>query len=289
MLVIFRFHHNSIIDKTGVRLMMRSRLSVHQIPICASDGVNLTLHRICPPSLKKSFPVVLVPGMFCDQAFFLQRGRGLAHYLAEEHGFDVFVLQRRTRGLFADIVARDVPAGLAGALAASGAPRAVLAGHSAGAGAALCAALSSDEEAREQRIRHRLAGLALLSVPHPATGGLARRAGILIGLGLTKTLGRFPAKQLRMSNMDEAETIFNPWLMWHWNRKFGTYLDQPTRLHVPVFSAVGKQDYLWAPVRGSKLLHDLVEDGSEKSKFCVFPGGHGDLVTDIPRAKERLW
>lgn len=58
---------------------------------------------------------------------------------------------------------------------------------------------------------------------------------------------------------------------------------------MPVYSAVGEEDILWAPLRGAKRLHDLVENGIVGSRFEAFPGfGHGDVVTS-KRAKENLW
>lgn len=195
----------------------------------------------------------------------------------------MYVLQRRTSGFFEDIVNQDVVAAVERVCADSGSDKIVLGGHSAGAGAVLCATLS------HAAVSQRVGGLALLSVPHPETGGVARRAGIVFGLALTRAMGRFPAKMLRMSNMDEAETIFNPWLMWHWRGKFGTHLDHGRRLAVPLYSGVGEQDILWAPLHGARKLHEQVDSGSSKSLFATFPGGHGDVVTDIPRARERLW
>lgn len=140
-------------------------------------------------------------------------------------------------------------------------------------------------------MRERLSGLALLSVPHPRTGGAARRAGLLLGLALTAAAGRFPARLLRLSNTDEAASIFVPWLLWHWRGHFGPHLRPGGRLppEVPLFSGAGSRDSLWAPPAGVRRLHEQVEGGHARSRCLVFAGfGHSDLVTGA-RAPQQLW
>jgi cephalosporin-C deacetylase-like acetyl esterase len=98
----------------------------------------------------------MIPGMFANHTFFLQRGRGLAHFLARQR--PVYVLERRRTGTFDEIVQHDVRSAceaVAAEEAASGG-RMVLAGHSAGAGAALCAALS---QVRQHRLELFLSSL----------------------------------------------------------------------------------------------------------------------------------
>lgn len=117
-----------------------------KVSVRAADGMHLHLHRVAgpsvaPPSGRLQRPLLMVPGMFCDQAFFLQRGRGMAHALARS-GRPVFVLERRRTGTFDEIVEQDVRAACAAVADETGAARLALLGHSAGAGAALCAALS---------------------------------------------------------------------------------------------------------------------------------------------------
>jgi pimeloyl-ACP methyl ester carboxylesterase len=275
-----------------------------RIPLRALDGIELHLHKVMQPnnSHVKKKPVLLVPGMFCDHAFFLQRGEGMAHYLAHHYGGSVYVLQRRRVGVFTDIVEKDVVGAVDKVVEDSGCGKVFLGGHSAGAGAVLCAAVTAPSVEKSIAGLHiftvlvcvlylhdSIQGLMLLSVPHPKAGGLARRAGIATGLALTHVLGRFPAKALRISNMDEAESIFNPWLLWHWRGKFGRYLNNGVKVRVPLYSAVGKDDFLWAPVQGAKQLHEQVDGGHPLSRFQVFPGTHADIVTDIPKAKTNLW
>jgi pimeloyl-ACP methyl ester carboxylesterase len=110
-----------------------------KVPVVAADGMQLHLHRV-GSAAASGRPLLMIPGMFCDQRFFLQRGGGLAHSLAARR--PVFVLERRRTGTFEQIVAEDVRAAAAAVARETGAARLVLLGHSAGAGAALCAALS---------------------------------------------------------------------------------------------------------------------------------------------------
>ncbi len=259
-----------------------------RVPFRAADGVLLHLHHVKGPSedlAAPRAPLLLVPGMFCDHAFFLQRGRGLGPWLAR-NGRQVYVLERRRHGgTYEEIVEHDVPAAVEAVAQETGCDQMVLGGHSAGAGAVLCAALQPG------KVQQRLSGLMLLSVPHPATGGLARRAGIVAGIALTRALGRFPARALRMSNVDEPAGVFLPWMRWHWQRRFGPHLEGGAALppHVALYSGVGSRDTLWAPPRGAKRLHDQVDGGNRLSSFQEFEGfGHGDLVTG-KEAPQQLW
>lgn len=102
------------------------RAAAQRISFRAPDGVELTLHKISPEHCGSRRPVVLVPGMFCDHAFFLQRGRGLAHFLAKDQ--PVYVLQRRVQGFYEDIVEQDVPAAVAEVVRDSKSDKLVLGG-----------------------------------------------------------------------------------------------------------------------------------------------------------------
>jgi hypothetical protein len=140
-------------------------------------------------------------------------------------------------------------------------------------------------------VRARLSGLALLSVPHPATGGVTRRAGLAFGIAFISALGRFPARRLRMGNVDEAGSIFVPWLLWHWRGHFGPHLRPGARLppEVPLFSGSGSEDSLWAPPAGVRRLHEQVAGENSLDRCFIFPGfNHSDVVTG-PLAQGQLW
>lgn len=237
-----------------------------RIPFRASDGVLLHLHRVGACARSSATPLLMVPGMFSDHTFFMgTRSVGMAHALAQERV--VYVLDRRRTGHWNDWVERDVPEALQHVLVDSGRPRVHLLGHSAGAGAALCTMLGRPD------LHDHVGGLALLSVPHPKTRGLRRTAGLLFAMALTRALGRFPSRALRMSRIDETRDIFNPWLRWHWDGEFGPFLREKLPSSMPVYSATGESDTLWAPPRGVQRLHEQVAR-AKLSTFVTFPGGH---------------
>lgn len=226
--------------------------------------------------------VLLVPGMFSDQRFFVgtRAGVGLAHHLGSSR--PVYVLRRRSDGHWNDWIHYDLTAAIHTALSDSNRQKLFLVGHSAGAGAAACLALLPQH-------RPLLAGLGLLSVPHPKTRGLRRTLGLMAGIGLTHAFGRFPAKLLGLSDLDEGKHLFLPWMYWHLRGKFDSYLDlAPLSPEIPVYSAVGTDDILWAPVRGAERLHRTMDGGNALSEFCVFPGSHPGVVTG-KSARDNLW
>jgi pimeloyl-ACP methyl ester carboxylesterase len=117
------------------------------------DGWELALGRRVPRGPRRGPPVLLLHGLAVNRLF-LGFGRGphsLAGVLAAA-GFDCFALDLRGHGgsrpgpgaprdwTFDDYVRRDLPAALDAVRAATGAPRALLLGHSQGALLALAAA-----------------------------------------------------------------------------------------------------------------------------------------------------
>lgn len=245
----------------------------------ASDGVPFKLHRWGHGGI----PLVMIPGMFSDHTFFQgTRGHGMVHHMHRT----CYVLQRRTSGPFHHIVVHDVPSAVELALQDKdhhSCSHVFLMGHSAGAGASLCAASSFIPP-------HHLAALCLLSVPHPNYKPLSRRAALFAAASITKIFGKFPARLLGLSRMDEAKSIFLPWIEWLQQDAFPYRIDLPS--HLPLMSAVGSRDVLWSPVEASRMLHEeaVARNGaSHLNQFVQFEGyGHGDLVT-AKTAQDHLW
>jgi pimeloyl-ACP methyl ester carboxylesterase len=117
----------------------------------AADGWSLALARRRPRGPPRELPVLLLHGLAVNRLFmdFGDRTHSLSAHLAAA-GFDCFALDLRGHGdsrrdggrgwSFDDYVRLDLPAALDAVRAATGAPRALLAGHSQGALLALAGA-----------------------------------------------------------------------------------------------------------------------------------------------------
>jgi len=117
----------------------------------AADGWRLALARRRPRGPPRELPVLLVHGLAVNRLFmdFGDRAHSLSAHLAAA-GFDCFALDLRGHGssrrgprrdwCFDDYVRLDLPAALDAVRAATGAPRALLVGHSQGALLALAGA-----------------------------------------------------------------------------------------------------------------------------------------------------
>lgn len=243
----------------------------------ADDGVALALFHAEAQRPRAAPPVLLVHGTFSNRTYFLgTRGRGLAHELARR-GFDAWVaelrghgrsgtLGRRSNWHFEDWIRRDAPALARGVLEATGGEQLVWLGHSAG-GAVGVAFLGAGGD-----LARRVAGLVLAGTPAPSGLGVIRyplAAGVL---GLTRTLGRFPARALGLGPEDEHPGIMEQWMRWNlrgrwWGDDGTDYFVGCRRLSMPVLALAGRGDRLIAPPRLCKDLLDAL--GSTDKTFIV--------------------
>jgi pimeloyl-ACP methyl ester carboxylesterase len=260
------------------------------------DGVDLVLYRMDPAErrLTPATTVLLVHGAFSSHTVWLRGGSdntGLARFLSDA-GFDVWLADWRAHGAatreprphtwhFEDTVTQDAPTLVEYVRAATGAPP-VWVGHSVG-GVIGLALLARDRTA--------LAAIATLGTPGPVMGPLRR----LLALGtitLCRTLGRFPARALRMGSEDEAALILSEWMAWNvrgrWLGADGfDYLAALEQAPTPVLAVAGESDRLFAPAAACRAL--AVRIGPTVTFAAVGPRlSHPGLLLD-PRADEECW
>jgi len=233
----------------------------------SDDGVDLPLFHAPPARPRGAPPVLLVHGTFSNRDFFMGRAgeRGLARALAQR-GFDAWVAELRGHGRsgalgrnsawhFEDWIRRDAPALVRGVLEATGSDRLVWLGHSAGGVIAVAFLGTGGDLAR------RVAGLVLAGVPAPTGLGIFQYPMAAAVLGITRTLGRFPARLIGIGPEDEHAGIMEQWMRWNlrgrWVGDDGTdYFAGCRRITVPVLALAGGGDWLIAP---PSVCEDLVD------------------------------
>jgi predicted alpha/beta hydrolase len=246
------------------------RRDVRRQDILAADGTRLALYRVGEPGAP---PVLLMPGTFSNHTFWLgTRGRGMAWDLAAA-GYEVVILDPRGHGgsepgagkgwTFEDWGRLDVPAAVDAI--GDGGP-ALLVGHSAG-GAAMLIALAGQADLRE-----RVAGVVLLATPVPWLQPW-RRVGAWSIRALSRLLGRFPARALRLGPEDEPPGVMIQWMTWNlrgrwWSDEDGLdYTDALARVRVPVLGVSGLGDRFFAPPRACRALVDML--GSDDATYIA--------------------
>ncbi len=268
------------------------------------DGVSLALHRARPGTPRPAPPLLLVHGTFSNRHFFLGRGeRGLARYLASR-GFDAWVAELRGHGRsgaagrraawrFEDWIRRDAPALVAQVLAETGAERLVWIGHSAGGIIGLGFAGLARAGSRA------VAGLVLVGSPAPTGLGLMQRPLARAAYGITRVMGRFPARLIGIGPEDEHAGIMEQWMRWNlsgqWRGDDGTdYFANCASITVPILALAGGGDWAIAP---PDLCEDLVgATGSADRTFiaCGRAEGFGEdfshnrVLVSTP-ARREVW
>lgn len=253
----------------------------------ADDGVALALFHAVPERPRSAPPVLLVHGLFGDRTFFYGTGeRGLARELARR-GWDAWVAELRGPGRsgaqgrgrawdFEDWIRRDAPALVRGVLSATGQDRLVWLGHSGG-GIIGVAFLGIGGD-----LGRRVAGLVMASAPAPTRMGV--RLGPLrypvtaASIGLTRLLGRFPARALGVGPADEYSGVVTQLMGWslagRWKGTDGTDYDASARrADIPVLALAGAGDRFIAPPEACQTLLGAV-GGAEKT-FVVCGRAHG--------------
>jgi len=260
------------------------------------DGVDLVLYRMDPAGRATSpgTTVLLVHGAFSSHTVWMRggaRNTGLARFLSDS-GLDVWLADWRAHGAatpepkphtwhFEDTITQDAPTLVEYVRAATGAPP-VWVGHSVG-GAIGLALLARHPTA--------LGAIATLGTPGPVMGPPRR----LLALGtimLCRTLGRFPARALRMGSEDEAALVLSEWMAWNlrgrWVGGDGfDYLAALEQAPTPVLAVAGESDRLFAPAAACRALARRI--GAAATFAAVGPRlDHPGLLLD-PRADEECW
>lgn len=283
--------------------MVVSHVTHHGEPIIArtDDGAEVALWRAFRSSGQMSLrqvPIMLVHGTFSDRHFFGGR-YGLAPYLADR-GHDAWVAELRGRRDpqaardwgFDDWIVRDAPVLLRAIQDATGAPRVLWVGHSAGAIIGLgCAA-------RAPSFADRLAGLLMIAAPSPHAPGLVHTAVSGLGYVVSRTMGRFPARALRIGPIDERPGILREWFGWNssgrWIGRDGfDYVAGALNMRAPVLAIAGGADLL-APPSSCKRLLDAVGAEDRELMVCSRAEGfsrnytHNQLVISSA-ARQEVW
>jgi pimeloyl-ACP methyl ester carboxylesterase len=261
-----------------------------------ADGVDLVLYRMdrAERTLTPATTVLLVHGAFSSHTVWMRggaRNTGIARFLSDL-GLDVWLADWRGHGAatreprphswhFEDTITQDAPILAEYVRAATGAPP-VWVGHSVG-GAIGLALLARDPAA--------LAAIATLGTPGPVMGPL-RRLLALGTIALCRTLGRFPARALRMGSEDEPALVLSEWMSWNlrgrWIGGDGfDYLAALEHTPTPTLAVAGEGDRMFAPATACRALARRI--GAAATFTSVGPRlDHPGLLLD-PRADQECW
>jgi predicted alpha/beta hydrolase len=268
-------------------------VSTRRLP--ATDGVELALHRL--RAYRDGRPaVLLVHGAFTNHRVWLHgAGGGLAHFLGAQ-GFDVWLADLRHHGesarepsplawTFEDWALRDAPAFVARVHEETdGAPLAWV-GHSAGGAAGLCWLTRVGAAAP-------LGAIVTLGTPGPRRMGPMRWSLAAATIGLSRLLGRFPARAFGFGSEDEAAGILAEWMRWNvrggWVGSDGVdYFAALAAVRTPYLAVAGGADRVFAPAAACRQVVERV--GAERKTLAVEPGlSHRGLLL-APRAREACW
>lgn len=268
------------------------------------DGVELAVWRTVPADPRRRTPVLLVHGTFSNRQFMGGRGeRGLAGALAAR-GFDCWVAELRGHGRsgphhaganwrFEDWIRRDAPALIGGVLAATGAERLVWLGHSAGGiiGLAHAGLVGPDAPG--------IAGIVVAAAPAPTGLSFGPRVLALLGYGIARLVGRFPARRLGIGPEDEHVGVFGQWMQWNlrgeWHGDDGTdYFANLRRVTAPVLALAGAGDLVVAPPRVCARLLEACGSADRTFVTCGraagFKENYGHNRVLVSRgAREDVW
>lgn len=263
--------------------------------LSADDGVDLALHRL--RAFRDRRPaILLVHGAFTNHRAWLHGPTGgLAHFLGAQ-GFDVWLADLRHHGdsareprplawTFEDWVLRDAPAFVARVHEETDGATLTWLGHSAGGAVGLC--WTSRVAAAAP-----LAAIVTLGTPGPRRLGAIRWSLARATIGLSRLVGRFPARTLGFGSEDEAAGILAEWMRWNvrggWVGTDGfDYFAALAAVRTPYLAVAGGSDRIFAPVAACQHLIDQV--GAERKTLTVEPGlSHRGLVL-APQARDACW
>ena len=262
-----------------------------------TDGVTLSLYRTRAYRDRRP-AVLLVHGAFSNHRLWIDagsQGGGLAHFLTE-HGLDVWLGDLRHHGesdreptaarwSFEDWVLHDATAFVTRVRDETNDAPLVWLGHSAGGAIGLCWLARAVAPGSVN-------GIVTLGTPGPDQPGVVRRSLAAASIAVSRALGRFPARLLRMGSEDEAAGILSDWMAWNVRGKWVgadgfDYLAALARLETPFLSVAAEGDRLFAPPPACDQLVRLA--GSPRKELLVCGGlSHRGLVRD-PRARAQSW
>jgi len=263
-------------------------VSLEPVRAVCDDGVALALYRARPATPRRAPPLLLVHGTFSNRNFFLgQHERGLAHYLAGR-GFDAWVAELRGHGRsgavgraaawhFEDWIRRDAPALIGQVLAETDASRLVWIGHSAGGIIGIgFAGLGHPRSAA-------LAGLVMAGSPAPTGLGFLQFPMAAAALGITRIVGRFPARLVGIGPEDEHRGIMQQWMRWNltgrWRGDDGTdYFANCAAITIPILALAGGGDWAIAP---PSLCEDLLNATSSGDRIFMACGRAEGFAEDF--------
>jgi predicted alpha/beta hydrolase len=273
-------------------------MTADTLDVRADDGAELRLWRTTVArSPGRQVPILLVHGTFSNRAFFGGHN-GLAQYLADR-GYDTWVAELRGRSSghrphwgFEDWIVSDAPALLCALCDATGSPRVLWIGHSAGGIIAAGCGARSDANARM------LAGIILLAAPAPDRPGPWHAMVAAVGSVVGRLAGRFPARALRIGPADEGPGILRQWSGWNlrqrWVGRDGfDYLGGAKQVSVPALAVAGAGDLL-APPSSCRRLLDALGGDDHTLMICGRDSGfsrnytHNRLVISSD-AREEIW
>jgi oxygen-independent coproporphyrinogen-3 oxidase len=284
--------------------MVLYAVSDEPVRAVCGDGVRLALYRARPAEVRSATPILLVHGTFSNRHFFLGRNeRGLARYLAER-GLDAWVAELRGHGRsgpagraaawhFEDWIRRDAPALVARVLEATGAPRLVWVGHSAGGIIGLAYAGLDDVHSGA------IGGLVLVGSPAPTGLGVLQVPMAAAALTITRVMGRFPARLIGIGPEDEHAGIMRQWMRWNlsgrWHGEDGTdYFANCARVTAPILALAGAGDWAIAPPALCEDLVDATTSGDRTFVTCGRAEGFGEdfnhnrVLVSTP-ARREVW
>lgn len=255
------------------------------------DNVRIALHTLGDLS---NPAVLLVPGTFSNATFWLgTKGVGFARRLAEA-GYYACVIEPRGHGRSArprkgddwdidDWARLDLPTALR-EIASPDKPCAIVA-HSAGGAVALAALVA------EPALRQYVSKIVLVGTPLPWLQPWRGAGAWLIRL-VSTSLGRFPARLLRLGPEDELPQVMSQWMTWNlkgqWIGDDGVdYTAGLSQLHMPFLVIAATADHMFAPPEACRGLFEKI--GSTQKDFVVFDGlDHVSMIVS-KRARSEVW
>src|SRR5712691_4731748 len=134
--------------------------------------------------------------------------------------------------------------------------------------------------------------IVTLGTPGPRRLGPVRRSLAAATMAVSRLLGRFPARSLRLGNEDEAAEIIAEWMEWNVRgRWLGTdgfdYFAGLAALSTPYLGVAGGADWIFAPPKACQQVVERV--GTGRKKLVIEPGlSHRGMVLS-ERARASCW
>lgn len=271
------------------------------IRVPTEDGWTLHLEAHLPPDEPRG-AMLLGPGMMLDRrAMDRPTGSGLATFF-RDRGFAAYTLDLRGKGAggpkaaaggrwtYDDLVLHDLPAALTTLAELHPHLPRVLLGHSLSAHVGAAAVGLRPELPVDALVL--LAPVVWIRRHEPSRlHWLWKRSVLALWHAVTRTVGHFPARRLRIGTEDEPLGYVSQFPDWarenRWAHRSGEpdYLEALARVRRPALVAAGGADKIARPAAVERFAQTL---GGEAVAFCTTPGaGHMDLIDG--RVSRDLW